>query len=336
MHDRLRKGEIEKSELCKQIDLLQNQLEQLENKIQTQTYHLVQTEQDLNDQKSTSTQIRYLAEESERALEEQRRQLAIKSDELHQLEQCKFRLEQKIVDLQDLNRSLKEEVNGLRITITALDKDKDKLLMSIDEKTVENVTFKQELACKHRRIDELNVQLTQLDAALDRSNDELKSKTKEITALRIQLDRTNEQNSELNRRYESACRENKRLQDDLITVTRENQVLHCELEKSNSDIEHLKEQLQDYVNEVGKFEELLKQKEQDRSNLLEQYRDITNELNTMKMTLNSFENETANLKMEIQMKHADNKRLRERLDILERDFQQVNTINFKISLIPTH
>ncbi|RNA09164.1 hypothetical protein BpHYR1_001033 [Brachionus plicatilis] len=322
LHERLRKSDLDKKDLCKQIDLLQNQLEQLENKIQTQNYHMTQTEQDLYEQKSASSQMRYLAEESERALEEQRRQLAIKTDELSQYEQIKFRLEQKIVDLQELNRTLKDEINSLRMNIGSLDKDKDKLLASIDEKTVENVTFKQELASKHKRIDELNSQLTQLDAALDRANDELKSNKKEINSLRIQVDRGNEEASDLGRRFESACRENKRLQDDLITVTRENQVLHCELEKSNADKECLRDQLQEYINEVAKFEDLLKQKESDRSSLLEQYREITNEMNAMKAALSSFENETNNLKMEIQIKHADNKRLRERLDILERDYQQ--------------
>lgn len=187
LHERIRKSDLDKKELCKQIDLLQNQLEQLENKIQTQNYHMVQAEQDLHEQKSTSSQMRYLAEESERALEEQRRQLAIKTDELNQYEQIKFRLEQKIVDLQELNRTLKDEINSLRMNIGSLDKDKDKLLASIDEKTVENVTFKQELASKHKRIDELNSQLAQLDAALDRANDELKSNKKEINALRIQV-----------------------------------------------------------------------------------------------------------------------------------------------------
>ena len=105
-------------------------------------------------------------------------------------------------------------------------------------------------------------------------------------------------------------------------MTRENQVLHCELEKSNGDKECLREQLQEYINEVAKFEDLLKQKEIDRSSLLDQYREISNEMNGMKANLSSFENETNNLKMEIQIKHADNKRLRERLDILERDHQQ--------------
>jgi len=57
---------------------------------------LAQTNQDLNDQKLTATQIRLLAEESERALDEQRRQISIKNDELHTLEQANYRLEQKL------------------------------------------------------------------------------------------------------------------------------------------------------------------------------------------------------------------------------------------------
>ena len=71
-------------------------MDDLESKFHQQNYHLAQTSQDLNEQKSTSTQIRMLAEESERALDEQRRQLSLKNDELNSLEQNNFRLEQKL------------------------------------------------------------------------------------------------------------------------------------------------------------------------------------------------------------------------------------------------
>lgn len=95
----LRNSDLNKKELCQQIDLLQNQLEQLESKVQAQNYQLAQTNQDLNEQKSTSTQIRILAEDSERALDELKRQLAIKNDELHNIEQANFRLEAKLSKL---------------------------------------------------------------------------------------------------------------------------------------------------------------------------------------------------------------------------------------------
>ena len=76
--------------------MLHSQLDEIESKFHEQNYHLAQTNQDLNDQKSTATQIRLLAEESERALDEQRRQISIKNDELHTLEQANYRLEQKL------------------------------------------------------------------------------------------------------------------------------------------------------------------------------------------------------------------------------------------------
>ena len=71
-------------------------MDEIESKFHEQNYHLAQTNQDLNDQKLTATQIRLLAEESERALDEQRRQISIKNDELHTLEQANYRLEQKL------------------------------------------------------------------------------------------------------------------------------------------------------------------------------------------------------------------------------------------------
>jgi ABC-type uncharacterized transport system auxiliary subunit len=82
--------------MCHQINLLKNELDEMDSKLKAQSYQLVQTTQDLNDQKSASSQIRFLAEESENALEEQRIQLKIKNDEIQKLEQQKFHLEQKL------------------------------------------------------------------------------------------------------------------------------------------------------------------------------------------------------------------------------------------------
>jgi chromosome segregation ATPase len=115
-------------------------------------------------------------------------------------------------DLQDLNKTLKDEINSLRNTISSLDKEKDKLMNSVDEKTVENVGFRQDLAAKNKCLAELKEQLSQLETVCDRGSDENKQKHKEITALRIQLDRANEVNSEISRRADAGCRENKRLQ----------------------------------------------------------------------------------------------------------------------------
>ena len=64
------------------------------------------------------------------------------------MQQINLKLEQKLIDLQELNHSLKDELNALRMTIGSLDKDKDKLIIDVDEKTEENVTLKEELSAK--------------------------------------------------------------------------------------------------------------------------------------------------------------------------------------------
>ncbi len=115
---------------------------------------MAQINQDFHEQKSAATQIRLIAEESERALEEQRRQISNKNEELHNSQQINLKLEQKLMDLQELNHSLKDELNALRMTINSLDKDKDKLIINVDEKAEENVTLKEELSSKVRIFEE--------------------------------------------------------------------------------------------------------------------------------------------------------------------------------------
>ncbi|CAF4714030.1 unnamed protein product, partial [Rotaria sp. Silwood2] len=94
----------------------------------------------------------------------------------------------------------------------------------LDLKAEENLHLIQEINSKTRRIEELNMMVSELEAALDRSKDDTKQKLKEITSMRMQLDRNLEELNEYRRKLDLNARDNKRLQDDLLTVTRENQV----------------------------------------------------------------------------------------------------------------
>jgi predicted nucleic acid-binding Zn-ribbon protein len=96
VRERLTTAEMEKSELSHQVKLLKDELDEIETKMKSQSYQLVQAVQDLNDQKSASAQIRLLAEESRNALDEHRMQLKLKNDEIQRLDQHKFHLEQKL------------------------------------------------------------------------------------------------------------------------------------------------------------------------------------------------------------------------------------------------
>jgi len=70
-------------------------------------------------------------------------------------------------------------------------------------------------------------------------------------------------------------------------------------------------------------------KENDRTILVEQYREASNDLSRTKITLTDLESQVNNLRQELQIKAADNKRLAEHVDYLERELQKVVSVNIK-------
>ena len=73
-----------------------------------------------------------------------------------------------IVDeLHEANKALKEDFQAVRGTAQSLDKEKDRLCGEIDLKSEENLHLTQELNAKIRRIEELNMRITELESAFE-------------------------------------------------------------------------------------------------------------------------------------------------------------------------
>lgn len=75
---------------------LREQMKDMESKLDEQSFAISQLNQELNDQKTTSSQLRYLSEEAERLVQENQRQLNIKKEELRAQEDKNLRLEKKL------------------------------------------------------------------------------------------------------------------------------------------------------------------------------------------------------------------------------------------------
>ncbi|CAF1148783.1 unnamed protein product [Adineta steineri] len=328
----IRKLDNDREDILQQNHLLREQIKDYESKVDEQLFTISQLNQELNDQKTTSSQLRFLSEEAERLVQENQRQLNLKKEELRVQEEKTHRLEKKLYDTQEMNKGIKDDFHVVRSTVHTLDKEKDRLCGELDLKAEENLHLIQELNSKTRRIEELSMMIAELEAALDRTKDDTKQKLKEITSMRMQLDRNLEELNEYRRKLDLGVRDNKRLQDDLLTVTRENQTLHQELEHAIDDKENLKLQVQEYIKEVSKCENVISQKENDRTTLFEQYREATNELSRAKLTLADIESQAANLRQELHIKSADMKRLAERTDYLERELQQHISVNHEYEI----
>jgi hypothetical protein len=70
-------------------------------------------------------------------------------------------------DLQEINQNGKDDFHRARATIQTLATEKDQLGLELDAKTAENLHLIQELNMKIRKIDESNLTINDLEAALE-------------------------------------------------------------------------------------------------------------------------------------------------------------------------
>ena len=70
-------------------------------------------------------------------------------------------------ELQETNKGIKDDFHVVRTTVQTLDREKDRLCSELDLKAEENLHLIQEINSKTRRIEELNMIVTELEAALE-------------------------------------------------------------------------------------------------------------------------------------------------------------------------
>ena len=90
------KGDHDRDDIIQQNHLFHEQIKELENRLDEQAFTIAQLTQELNDQKSTSAQLRFLSEEAERLVQENQRQLNLKKEEVRAQEDKALRLEKKL------------------------------------------------------------------------------------------------------------------------------------------------------------------------------------------------------------------------------------------------
>ena len=90
------KLEHDREQIIQQNHSLREQIRDLENQLSERSFAITQLNQELDDQKSASAQLRYLSEEAERLVQENQRQLNLKKDELRAQEEKIIKLEKKI------------------------------------------------------------------------------------------------------------------------------------------------------------------------------------------------------------------------------------------------
>ncbi|XP_052794849.1 centrosomal protein of 135 kDa-like isoform X3 [Mya arenaria] len=318
----LQQAESERGELIMRVTTLKEDVRSLEAQIKDMAGRLSEAQDDSSTNKSKATQMKMLAEETDRGLEETQKRLARRESELNAQEERCARLEERIGELQRVIARSGDENSGLRGTVSQLDREKDNLQISVDEKTEKVANLNEEVLLKEKLISDLKVRISELDAQLGHANDNINMKDRELKSLRRQLDSTSDDLNENSRGKEIALRENRRLQDDLSVMTRENQKLNQELQEALEDKEGLKQQVQEYILEVRRFEDTLASKEKERSDLLDQYRALSSEAEQYQTATHQLESDGSNMRLEIMTKDSELRRLRDKVDNQEREIQE--------------
>ncbi|XP_055958999.1 testis-specific gene 10 protein isoform X2 [Patella vulgata] len=314
--------EAERNELAARMNTLKDDIRNLDEQLKNTTFRLNEASDSASKNKSSSNQMKMLAEEAEKSLEETQRRLNRRESELQSQEERIVNLEERLTEVTRSYTITKDETNQLRNTLGSMDREKDSLQMTVDEKTEKIAQLNNELHDKDRFLSDLKIRVSEIEAQLEHANDSLNMKDRELKSMRRQLDSTGEDLTETSRSKDVAIRENRRLQDDLGVMTKENQKLNQELQDTLEDRENLKIQIQQYILEVKRIEDILAAKEQERSDLLDQYRKLSMEAEQYQTTSHQLESEGSNLRLEIMTKDSELRRLRDKVDNMEREIQE--------------
>ncbi|XP_041987297.1 centrosomal protein of 135 kDa-like [Aricia agestis] len=250
----------------------------------------------LMEEKTVANQIKNIQIESERSSAEiqsellkVQKKLSISSDMIRDLEESCKKLQSEIFALQSDKSNLMERVK-------AIDKERDELVIDLDNKTETVNVLNEKIKTQSYEINKLNNEIVDLKRKLN-NNRVLEHK---VVDYESQIKFLNEEKLQLSKQYDLAIMENKRLQNDLADANGMLKLTKIEHEKSKRDVDSLKQQLQHYVDEIRRIEELLSQKEAERSDMLEHFASLSVEANILENTNHSLESESASKSLQLQ------------------------------------
>uniref|UniRef100_A0A8C8AID1 Centrosomal protein 135 n=1 Tax=Otus sunia TaxID=257818 RepID=A0A8C8AID1_9STRI len=292
--------EMERCELKTTVSILKERVNSLENELKLKSSKLAQTSDDSSQFKAEICSLHnYLG-------------VTEQEGDLEKVE----------IELNQRSTSQDEAVNVLKSTITVLDKEKDSLQETVDEKTERIACLDDNLANKEKTITNLRLTLSELEFSLDsQMKDMLSNRDREISSLHHQLDASHVELAETGRVKEIALKENRRLQDDLVTMARENQAISTELEDAIREKEEMKSRVHNYITEVSRFETLMASKEKENQELLEKFRMLHTQAEDWEMKAHQAEGESSSIRLELLSVDTDRRHLRERVELLEKEIQ---------------
>ncbi|XP_016807194.1 centrosomal protein of 135 kDa isoform X2 [Pan troglodytes] len=297
--------ESEKYELKSKVLIMKETIESLENKLKVQAQKFSHVAGDSSHQKTEVNSLRIVNEQLQRSVDDYQHRLSIKKDELN----LKM-------------TSQDEEAHVMKKTIGVIDKEKDFLQETVDEKTEKIANLQENLANKEKAVAQMKLMISECESSVNQLKETLVNRDHEINSLRRQLDAAHKELDEVGRSREIAFKENRRLQDDLATMARENQEISLELEASVQEKEEMKSRVHKYITEVSRWESLMAAKEKENQDLLDRFQMLHNRAEDWEVKAHQAEGESSSVRLELLSIDTERRHLRERVELLEKEIQE--------------
>ncbi|KAF6371527.1 centrosomal protein 135 [Rhinolophus ferrumequinum] len=316
------KFENENCELKSKILIMKETMESLENKAKLQAQKLNHVAGDSSLQKTEMNSLRMVNEQLQLSLDDYQHQLSMKRSELESAEAQIKILEEQIGKLHLKMTSQDEEAHVMKKTIGVIDKEKDFLQETVDEKTELIANLQGNLANKEKAIVQMKTTVSEYESSLNQLKETLANRDREISSLRRQLDATHKELDEVGRSKEISFKENRRLQDDLATMARENQEISLELEAAVQEKEEMKSRVHNYITEVSRWESLMAAKEKENQDLLDRFQMLHNRAEDWEVKAHQAEGKSSSVRLELLSIDTERRHLRERVELLEKEIQE--------------
>lgn len=294
---------------------------------------IVRMQSDIVKEKTLASQIKNLQLETERSSNEVQNELISVQKKLNISKATIDTLERKCKELQSEITTLKTDKSNLIDSFKKIDKERDKLVIELDNKAETICTLEHKLKSKSHEVSRLESELSEIQRKMNIH----KITEHKLVDSESQIAFLNGEILRLNQKLEAAVIENKHLQNSLGDVNGTLKITKIEYDKSRKEVEGLKHQLQHYVAEIRRIEEMLSHKEAERSDMLEQFASLSVEANILENTNQSLESESASKSAQLQSYISKieilESKLLEKETIIENQSTRIATMTCKIAAL---
>lgn len=295
------------------------------------------SESELLHMKTLYNQLKSLQSETDRNISDVQEKLNNSKKEIVMLKNTMEAKDKLKSDLEYELKILKADKLNLKDNLIDIDKERDKLVMDVDEKTEKISSLQHNLRSKDTTIELLENRVTELNRKLElltNANSTLEHKLQDAQAgsesLSLELDMVTKQRDNI-------LIENRRLQSDLAAVTNDLRSIKREYDISRKEVEEMKQQLQHYVDEVRRIEDILSRKEAERTEMLDHFASLSHEATVLESNNHSLETEAATKHIQLQAveeKVVDlERRLKSRESIIEMQEEKIASLMYEISTL---